>query len=133
MEHLIIEASKSTPAIHFDPEQHLLSIKGQSYPENSSKFYTPVFAWLKEYLALPYLKNIIIDIEMSYFNSSSSKILMNIFEMLDESAEDGKSVVINWLYQEDDDTSLECGEEFKEDISTNVIFNLVEIPATRFK
>ncbi len=38
MENLIIEATKSTPAVHFDAENHVFSIKGESYPENTAKF-----------------------------------------------------------------------------------------------
>ncbi len=51
MEILFIEKTKSTPEIYFDPNQNKLKIKGQSYPENSFKFYEPVLFWLDEYLA----------------------------------------------------------------------------------
>jgi hypothetical protein len=52
---------------------------------------------------------------------------MDIFDMLDETARIGKKeIVINWLYNEDDDSSQECGEEFAEDYEY-VEFNIVEI------
>ena len=63
-----------------------------------------------------------------YFNSSSSKILMNLFDMLNRAAIEGTPVTINWRYHEDNDVALECGEEFMEDLDlTNLTFNLVVI------
>jgi hypothetical protein len=35
--------------------------------------------------------------------------------------------VVNWKYHADNNTALECGEEFQEDLE-NVAFNLVELP-----
>jgi hypothetical protein len=31
-------------------KNHVLEIKGKSYPENTSVFYSPVFEWLGKYL-----------------------------------------------------------------------------------
>ena len=67
-----------------------------------------------------------VNIEMIYFNSSSSKVLMNLFDMLDEKAAAGIKIVINWLYDEENDIALEYGEEFLEDLE-DATFNLVRI------
>ncbi len=67
-----------------------------------------------------------IDMEIIYFNSSSSKALMNLFDLFEEAAQSGKQIQINWRYHEENDTALECGEEFKEDLEA-VEFNLVKI------
>ncbi len=126
MQPLILKGSKSTPSIHFDPASHVLRLQGQSYPENASKFYAPVFAWLREYLAQPEGTRVCVDVELAYFNSSSSKILMNFFEILEKTAANGTSVEVFWRYREDDETSLECGEEFKED-APGLSFHLVPL------
>jgi hypothetical protein len=65
------------------------------------------------------------NFEMVYFNSSTSKILMDIFDMFEESSEGGKYIIINWYYDEDNDSALEYGEEFAEDFE-NLTFNLIE-------
>ena len=84
MEALVIEQTKSTPAINFDPVANLLSIKGQSYPENSFKFYEPVFAWLDEYLSqVEQQVTARINFHMPYVNTSSSKCLMMLLEKLE--------------------------------------------------
>jgi hypothetical protein len=127
MERLCIEATKSSPMVRFDAETGLLEISGKSYPENASKFYGPVFSWVQEYLSTSPRHRIQMDVEIVYLNSSSSKILLNLFDMLDEAAREGAEVVINWRYNEENETALECGEEFAEELRT-ATFNLEKIP-----
>jgi hypothetical protein len=62
---------------------------------------------------------------ISNFNSSSAKFLFDFFEFLDDKADEGVSIVINWRYRAEDDTMQEAGEDFEEDIE-NCTYNLVE-------
>jgi hypothetical protein len=127
MESLLIAASKSTPGVHFDAGTNLLEIKGESYPENASKFYAPLFDWLGGYLEqVADGVEVVVNLEIIYFNSSSSKALMNIFDMLSQAGAAGRRVVVNWRYHSQNESALECGEEFSEDVE-GVVFNLVEI------
>jgi len=126
MESLFIGATKSPPMVRFDADAGLLEIAGKSYPENASKFYTPVFHWINEYLKTVSPQPIRLNLEIIYLNSSSSKVLLNLLDILDQAAGDGREIVINWRYHEDNETALECGEEFAEEIG-NALFNLVKI------
>ena len=66
-------------------------------PENALKFFTPITTWLKSYLGTLRPGDAVrVDLDIVYFNSSSSKVLMNIFDMLDETAERGVAVRIVW-------------------------------------
>jgi len=125
MNNLVVEATKYTPEIFFDCENHVLGIRGKSYPENTSVFYSPVFEWLEEYLEKAEKEKITVNMELIYFNSSSSKILMDFCDVLDAAASDGKNITVNWVYEEDDEDALEFGEEFQEDLES-VTFNLVQ-------
>jgi len=125
MEAFVRERGKATPWIHFDPERNHLEIKGESYPENSAKFYSPMLEWLETYLQQLGADPIVVDMELIYFNSSSSKILMNFFDMLEDAAKEGVPVTVNWCYHEDNDISLECGEEFQEDLE-HAAFHLIQ-------
>lgn len=125
------EKTKSTPWIKLDPKQNCLEIRGESYPENSANFYSPMLEWLDHYLGqLDNTAGVRADIELIYFNSSSSKVFMNFFDMLEDAAQRGVSVDVNWMYHQDNDTALECGEEFKEDLEY-VAFNLVELDSRK--
>jgi hypothetical protein len=126
MDDLVINATKSSPSVHFDAGTGVLEIKGKSYPANAAQFFDPVFQWIEEYLGQTIAGTIEVNLEMTYLNSSSSKAFLNLFDMLDCWAGKGQSVVINWHYHEENDTMLECGEEFMEDLES-VSFNLVEM------
>jgi hypothetical protein len=127
VEKLVIEKTKSTPSILLDPATDVLEIRGESYPENAAKFYSPLFARLRDYLALPGAGPVTVDMEIIYFNSSSSKIFFNLFELLSTAAAGGREVVVNWRFHEDNETAEECGEEFMEDAPA-LAFNLIRVP-----
>jgi len=123
---LIIKATKSTPYIEFSAKEHKMSIKGESYPENTYEFYEPIFRWLNEYFLKIESSINFFEFEIIYFNSSSSKVFMDIFDLLERFCESGKKIVVNWQYESENESSLEYGEEFAEEV--NILdFNLVEI------
>ena len=77
MDPLIIEESIKTPSITFNPNTGVLEIKGKSIPENSLEFYKPIFEWLEVYSKTP-AANTEVHVRMDYFNTSSSKCLLDI-------------------------------------------------------
>ncbi|OBQ52132.1 DUF1987 domain-containing protein [Halodesulfovibrio spirochaetisodalis] len=124
MDKFVVEATKSTPKICLNPVTHMHEISGESYPENCSTFYGPVFNWFKEYLVSAKGSAIKFSIDILYFNSSSSKAFMELFEMLDTAASSGTKIAVDWRYHEDNEVALECGEDFMEEVES-VSFNLV--------
>lgn len=116
MESLIIEKTKVTPKINFDATSHTLEIAGESYPENSMQFYQPVFNWLNEYLNAV-AEPVVFNFKLQYFNTSSSKCILNILEILEDAHNEGKTIDLNWYYLEDDEDMLESGQEFGEDMA----------------
>lgn len=122
-----IKPTQSTPEIVLDPTTHIHKIKGESYPENSMEFYKGVFDWLDKYVeSLDDNQEVIFNIELIYFNSSSSKVFMDIFDIFDDACESGKNILVNWIYKEDNEAILEYGEEFAEDYE-NLNFHFVVI------
>lgn len=126
MERLFIEQTKGTPRIDFDPDNNIMRIKGQSYPENAFKFYEPIFKWTDEYLETA-VGEISIEIEFSlpYINTSSSKCIMMLLEKFENVYNNGKKISLNWYYDEENESELECAEEFKEDVS--LPFNIIPV------
>lgn len=116
MQNLIIEKTRSTPYIHFDTDTGYLQIKGESYPENVAKFYTPILEWLREYLEQG-SGDMTVEFKITYFNSSSSKVLLTILDLLEQGIVNGRKILVKWVCDKDNDVAIECGEEFKEDLS----------------
>ena len=70
-------------------------------------------------------KKFLCAFELLYFNSSSAKVLMRIFDMFEEFAKsNGHSISVIWRVDEEDDNMRELGEEFAEDIE-NIKFEIV--------
>lgn len=128
MTRFTVEGTKSSPHIDFDPDSGLLEISGESYPENCQRFYGPVFDWLQEYMRTLKPQRVVLNMEILYFNSSTSKTFMNLFDMLDQEAASGRHIEVNWRFQAENEMAQECGEEFMEDVCS-MRFNLVPVSA----
>ena len=121
---LYLAPERDKPEVDFKFSSHHLSLKGESYPENAAQFYGPILAALRSYLDNTRATHITVDIDLIYFNSSSTKILLSLFEMLDAAALTNK-VQLNWHYDPEDETVQEFGADLAEDYTT-LIYNAVE-------
>jgi hypothetical protein len=122
MDNIYIEATATSPEIDFRFDQRLLSMKGESYPENAAAFYVPIVEQLRNFLATQEQASITTNIALAYFNSSSTKMLFSIFDALDQAAQAGNRIEVNWYHDEEDETIFEFGEELKADF-TSIMFN----------
>ena len=110
MNSLIVDAQKSSPHIHFDHLTHQLVISGHSYPENAAQFYHPVLTWITDYFKqAPLTQRTTFDITLIYFNTSTSKSLLDLFDLLESETQKGREILLNWYYHEENDLALECG------------------------
>ena len=123
MTNLNIEETKYTPKIDLNCKEGIVSIVGKSYPENTFEFYEPVMKWLEEYFDGNAQEITTINFEIIYFNSSSSKLFFDLFDLLEENRETN-NIIVNWIYDEENESALEAGEDFQEDFETLTI-NLI--------
>jgi SiaC family regulatory phosphoprotein len=128
MQNLAIPATVRTPAIDFDFGNNHLKLSGESYPEDVTEFYNPIFSALDAYLASLGSGTCRFDFELIYLNSSSAKAVMMLMDKLDAAAAKGAAVDVHWFYDEEDDTMQELGEEFGEDLE-NAKFHLEKMTA----
>jgi hypothetical protein len=124
MDPISIEGTAKTPTIKFEYDQGFLEIKGRSIPENSIEFYKPLIDWLDKYSSNPQIKTNV-NIQLEYFNTSSSKCILDVFKKLESLHNKGSQIVINWFYEEDDEDMLEAGEDYQAII--NVPFKMMQI------
>ena len=124
MESIRIEKTRKTPDITFNAETGILQIEGKSIPENSIEFYKPLVDWLDEYGKNPKEKTEV-NIKLEYFNTSSSKCILDVFKKLESIYKDNNEVVINWYYEEDDEDMLEAGEDYQSILK--IPFKMIEM------
>ena len=66
-----------------------------------------------------------VEIVLEYFNTSSSKCILDVFKKLEKINSSNNGVIINWHYEEDDEDMLEAGEDYQAII--NIPFKMVQI------
>ena len=126
MSDLIIIDSIKTPSLSFGISG-VFEIKGKSIPENSLEFYRPVFEWLDDYSQKP-APQTELKISLEYFNTSSSKCLLDIFRRLETINLSGMSEVkVSWYYEADDEDMMEAGEDYQ--ALVKIPFELKNSPA----
>jgi hypothetical protein len=124
MEALIIAKTDDTPAVCFDKAQGKFELSGKSLPEDVSTFYTPVFSWLAEYATSANPESVFV-FKMSYFNTASSKIILDLLLRLEEINTPATKILVNWCFDADDEDMKEAGEEYSE--ITELPFKFVEL------
>lgn len=103
-----VKATPRTPSVRLDRAQGVLEIRGVSLPDNTPEFFNPLMCKIDEYISSS-LRHIKVYLHLEYLNTSSSKMLLDIFKKL--SALD--SVEFHWFYNADDEEMLEYGRNYE--------------------
>jgi hypothetical protein len=111
MENFNLEAGPKTPFVSLDP-RGTIELRGKSIPENATEFYKPIWEWIDAYAKNPGADtNVILQLE--YFNTSSSKCILDVLRRVENIHQSQKSVVtVHWLFEEDDEDMQETGEDY---------------------
>ncbi|MFM7314906.1 MAG: biofilm regulation phosphoprotein SiaC [Cyanobium sp.] len=111
---LNLEATQYSPSVEADWETGSLRMNGESYPENTYEFFAQVIEWTESFLN-DRTDPLQLELQLSYLNTSSIRAMIDIFDLLQDAAENGREVTVKWLYDSRNPRSAELGEEFKED------------------
>lgn len=122
MEILHIEATEDVPEVTLNQEKEVFEISGMSLPEDVNTFYEPVLNWMKVYTKNPN-PSTIFNFRFTYFNTATSKIILDILTILEGLVEAGFNAIVRWHFAEGDEDMHEAGEEFSEMVEVH--FELV--------
>jgi len=118
MENLYIQGTSNIyfqPTVDFNAETGVCELRGESYLEETVKFYYPIINWLKEYAAAD-KGAIVFNFMLTYFNTNSARSILDILDVLKEFEEAGGKVSVNWY----------CDEEDVEDVEEEVEDYMIE-------
>jgi len=125
MKNILIESRNDTfftPYVNLNAETGICEMSGESYLEDTNVFYQPIYQWLQEY-AREIKKPLRFNFRLTYFNTSSSKSLLDLLRIIRIYEEEGGEVEVNWYYADDDDDMREEAEDFM--IDTELQMNLI--------
>lgn len=123
MQPYIKNATADTPEVNFNAETGIFELSKMSLPEDAVDFYSPIVNWLSEYAKNPKPKTEF-SMKLEYFNTASSKQLIQLLLVLQE-IEKNNDVIVKWYYKEIDEDLQALGEEYSQII--DVPFQLIEI------
>jgi len=110
---LELKETRDTPEVLFDKENNKFELRGSSLPEDTTKFFTPIFDWIEEYIKDPNNSTHLVC-KFEYFNSSSAKMIYQVFIELEKIKETGKKIKVSWYYESGDKLIEEKGLEYQE-------------------
>ena len=119
MNDIQFEGTSKTPAVSFTSDPLEINLSGRSIPENSIEFYRPLLSWVDDNCQ-ENGRDLQVNIKLEYFNTRSSKCLMDLLKRLESSKVKAR---VNWYYEEDDEDMLEAGEDY--DAIVDLPFRLV--------
>lgn len=124
MEKLELKGSPKTPDIMLDADLGQMKIAGRSIPENPIEFFSPIYDWIDNYCASPCYETIL-EVRLEYFNTSSSKCLLDIFKKFERINGKRSHVRVNWYFERYDDDMAEAGEDYEAIV--DLPFSMIEV------
>jgi len=115
MDNITLKSSPDTPyfpEVNFDADTGVCEISGESYMEETYKFYLPLVKWIKEYIKNTNNK-IELVIKLIYLNTSSTKCILDMLEVLKEYQDKGGDVKVIWYYDIEDPDMVNEVEDFE--------------------
>ncbi len=116
MQKLIIPPTKATFGINFDPARNVFEISGNSFPPNAMEFYEPIVDWVRNFLTGDVKDPIMIEFNVNYYNTSSSKYIFKILELFHQHNLKTRNVKINWYSYESEDELYEDWRSLIQDL-----------------
>ena len=132
MDNLILLPTDFTPKVTFMVETGQLEFSGISRPEDVAGFYEEPLKWLADFEEAVLksenrygIQELRFIFKMSYFNSSSSKYIIQMLRHIKNLNEQGIDITIDWYYEEGDEKMMEDGEDLAE--AVDLEFNYIEM------
>lgn len=116
MKAIVIEPTSHSPRVFFNTNGRLL-LEGRSLPEDVASFYDPLI----DFTLNLEMDKVILDVNMDYFNTATSKKMKDLLKTLDANNKIG-SVQVNWHYEYDDEDSLEMAQIYEEECISRTTF-----------
>lgn len=122
LRNLEIAASNGTyfiPNVNFNAQTGVCLLEGESYHENTWEFYNALMNWLNRYMQ-EVRGELQFSFRLTYFNTSSSKCLLDIMRLLKDYQNQGGQVTTYWYYPADDVDNLAEAEDFVADTGLQI-------------
>lgn len=119
---IINEKSNRMPGVTHDAESRLITISGEAYPEDVTASFDPIIESLSGILDTPESQPTEIRFELQYFNSGSSRKILEIIRLVAAAAAAHR---IAWVADPEDDEMIDHGNRFSRAVP-DLEFTIIE-------
>ncbi len=111
------------PTVNLDADTGILEISGESYLEETVKFYKQILIWIENYIQ-EIDKPITFNFRLDYYNTTTSRSILDILDLLKLYQDKEGRVDVNWYCKEEE---LEYLQEDIEDLAedSDIEINLI--------
>ena len=121
-----IKGEEDIPTVVLDRENNVFEISGRSLPESSVLFFKPILNWLDEYKHNPLPRTEFV-FNMSYYNTSTAKQILEILLRLEDIYSTGHDVRVTWIYESGDIDMEDAGVEYARIVNVPIIMTTAEV------
>ena len=118
----INDKSTRMPGVVYDPNASLITINGEAYPEDVIASFDPIIEKLSKILIGSDAQPVEIRFELQYFNSGSSRKILEIIRLIATASVAHK---IAWVADPEDDEMIDHGKRFSR-AAPDIEFQLIE-------
>jgi len=103
------EGNHELPSLEFIEDEGIIKIWGRSIANEPKDFWVPLREKLDDYLNDP--RDIVLSIDLEYFNTPSAIQILSVLKILKEKLKASKrKLLVKWI--SDDDNMVEAGEDY---------------------
>lgn len=125
MDNVFIKGTDRTPEVDLNFSKGVLALSGRSITENPISFYKKIEDYIAAYLKHPQ-QNTVFKVNLEYFNTSTSKCLVDIFKLFESLNSSEHKVVVEWYYEKDDEEIMDSGEDYKDIVDIPFEIKMIE-------
>lgn len=122
---LFIEPTSKTLKVVLDKQTGKFVFSGRCLPEDAKEFFNPILNWIKEYFKDPNVTTIV-NFDIRYYNSTSSKMLLDMLHIYKDAINKGNNVIIQWEYDKDDEEMKQAGNDFADIVGIPIELNSID-------
>jgi hypothetical protein len=116
-----ILATDCTPRVILNAAENRIEIEGISMSLQPQKFFRPVFHWLEK-IKEHRPKELSIHVNLSFFNTYTSKVILNIFQKVMELEKEKTALRIYWYFEEGDHEMKDAGESYESILGKEFVY-----------
>ncbi len=124
MKKIEIKKTLHQPHVVLNPDNGTMLFEGKSIVPNASEFFEPILTWIEDFSAIG--DKLVVDFKLEYFNTASSKMILQMMLTLKNVNEKGTKVEFNWHHYDDDEDMIDIAEEAEMLSQLKIIYKIMD-------